>query len=369
MASKFSILILLLLLRFFVFGDKDSAHHPMIMVDGWDLSELSSDDVAFTHTDDSTQVEYEVVLLEDSDGLPAAYTTYITTPVCDDTLCALMHIQMYWNLLGTYIGFDTISGLPLTKNDHLKFEDEDYNKLHQLLMDDNSIIKRKEKKDLFDDEIKRVSEVVDAVTGATAKEVKEAVVDGALYSCYTLYHLVYGVLSDSIRSDMKRRYSDSVEDKMLFSAHADYQLYALKQIEPQDFHTKKKRILELIGTAIPLNRMYIMKKMPAEMWSDDIIQTAISYYYPQLDVNSQTYFLKKMESTANVKTKCLFNLSISLELMSKNQLKLYISLLAKDQVAITPEIVEQITLVLKNGNQHYGYLLEEFLSTNPDPQN
>lgn len=369
MASKFSILILLLLVRFFVFGDGDPGHSPLIIVEGWDLTELSSEEIAFRLTDDSTHVEYEVVLLEDKDGLPAAYTSYITTPVCDDTLCAIMHIQMYWNLLGTYIGFDTLSGYGLTKNDHLKFAEEDYHKLHRLLMDEHSIIKRKEKKDLFDDEIKRVSEVVDAVTGATAKEVKEAVVDGALYSCYTLYHLVYGALSESIRSDMRRRYSDSLEDKMLFSAHADYQLYALKQLEQQDFYTKKKRILELIETAIPLNRMYLMKKMPVEMWSDEIIQTAISDYYPQLDVNSQTYFLKKMETTAHVKPKCLYNLSKSLESMSKNQLKLYISLLSKDQVAISPEIAEQINVVLKNGNQPYGYLLEEFLGTNPDPQN
>lgn len=369
MTSKFSILTLFLFLRFFLFGDGNSEHQPIVLVEGWDLSKVSSDEIAFTLVDDSTHVNYEVVLLEDADGLPTAYTSYITTPVCDDTLCALMHIQMYWNLLGNYIGFDTISGNPLTKNDHIKFMDEDYNKLHRLLMDDNSIIKRKEKADLFDDNIKRVSEVVDAVTGATAKEVKEAVVDGALYSSYTIYHIVYGAVSDSIRSDMERRYSKSLQVKLLSSIHPDYQLYALKGLDKSGFIEHTDRIIALIHKAIPLNRLYIMKKMPEEMWLNESVQNRISGFYGDLEVNSKSYFLKKMESLDRVSPIAVLNLVKHLEWMSQNQLKSYIRILSRDQVSLVPELVEEINLVLKKGNQHYGYLLEEFLRNEPSQQN
>ena len=91
-----------------------------------------------------------------------------------------MNIRVFWDLSGGYWGFDTIPGRPLTKNDHLDFNQEDYQKLHELLLDEQSILKRRHKDDLFDKEEKRVSQVVDAVTGATSKEVKEAVVDGAV---------------------------------------------------------------------------------------------------------------------------------------------------------------------------------------------
>src|SRR3546814_12757331 len=96
-----------------------------------------------------------------------------------------------------------------SKNDHLEFMQDDYIKLHKLLSDNNSIIKRKSKSELLDDTKTRVSEVVDAVTGATALEVKEAVVDGALYSSYTIYHIVYGPLSERIANYSDRIYKTS----------------------------------------------------------------------------------------------------------------------------------------------------------------
>jgi len=335
------------------------------VLDGWDLSDVISEEVAFRLTDDSTQVDYEVAVLEDKDELPVAYTSYITTPVCDDTLCALMHIQMYWNLLGNYIGFDTISGYPLTKNDHLEFREEDYTKLHQLLLDDNSIIKRKEKADLFDDNQKRVSEVVDAVTGATAKEVKEAVVDGALYSSYTIYHIVYGELSDSIRRDMERRYTKPLQNKLLSSIHSDYQLYALKRLDKSDFFLHKNRILELINDAIPLNRLYIMKKMPEDMWLDEEIQNKITAFYGDLDVNSMSWFLKKMESLDRMSSRAILNLVNSMDQMSKNQLQLLIRILGKKGNKLTFDILEKIKAILNNKTLPYTYLMEEFLNGIP----
>lgn len=333
----------------------------MVMADDWDLSDVASEEEVFTLTDDSTMVSYEVVVLKDSEEFPVAYTSYITTPVCDDTLCALMHIQMYWNLLGNYIGYDTITSQPLTKNDHLKFRDEDYAKLHRLLMDDNSIIKRKEKKDLFDDNQMRVSEVVDAVTGATAKEVREAVVDGALYSSYTIYHIVYGAISDSIRSDMERKYDKSIQKKLLSSVHSDYQLYALKTLDPGEFLIHKARIIELIHDAIPLIRLYIMKKMPEEMWYDESIQNEITAMYGDLDVNSMSWVLKKIVSLDQLSTHAISNLAKNIHVMSRNQLRLFIQILEKKNNQPSFDVLNHMRDVLNKNALPYGYLLEAYL--------
>lgn len=359
MTTNFSILVGVLLLRFLFFGTGDPVHEPMVMIDGWDLMNTASEESAFSLTDDSTGVEYEVVLLNDTDGLPEAYTSYVTTPVCDDTLCALMHIRLYWNLLGNYIGFDTVSGLPLTKNDHIEFLDEDYKKLHRLLLDDHSIIKRKEKKDLFDEDIKRVSEVVDAVTGATAKEIKEVVVDGALYSSYTLYHIVHGGLSDSIRSDAERRYSASLQNKLLASDHADYQLFALKKLDKKDFVNHRDRIIELIHWTVPLNRLYLMKKMPETMWQDQEVQEEVSGFFGDLEVNSKSYFLKKLESMDQMSPKAILNLVKQMELMSQNQLKIFMRILNNDN--LSDDVVRTLNEKLEDPALIYGYLVKEFL--------
>ncbi len=359
MISKFSILVGLLIARFVFFLGVNTDHQPLAMLDGWNLDEVKSEKSVFTLTDDSTMVDYEIVLLEDEHQIPVAYTSHILTPVCDDTLCALMNIQVYWNILGNYIGYDTIAGDPLTKNDHLPFETEDYDKMHRLLRDDNSIIKRKEKHELFDSEAKRVSEVVDAVTGATAKEVSEAVVDGALYSCYTLYHIVYGELSDSILSDMESRYSPAIQEHLLASAHSDYQLYVLKRLREDEFVGYQNRILELIHESIPLNRLYILKKMPETMWQDESVRRTISGYFGDLDGNTRTWFLRKMESLDKVDDSVIRDMAGHMESLSQNQLKILIRIF--EQNALSAETLTVIHQVLDREKMIFGYLIEAFL--------
>ncbi len=359
MIAKFSILILFLLGRFIMLYEADSEHRPLFVKDGWDFSNVETEEFAFSLMDDSTLVEYQVLLLEDEKALPVAYSSSFTTPVCDDSLCALLDIRLYWNLLGNYIGYDTIAGHPLTKNDHLKFREEDYIKLHRLLMDDNSIIKRKEKKELFDDEKKRVSSVVEAVTGATSREVKEAVVDGALYSSYTLYHIVYGSLSDSILSDMESRYSIPLQNKLLSSSHSDYQLYALKRLSEKDFFSYEDRIVELIHEAIPLNRLYIMKKMPGEMWKDENIHESISGFFEDLDGNTRTYFLRKMASMDRINPKVILDLVSGIGVLSQNQLKILIQILEKN--TLNPTIIHQIKKELSKPELIHGYLFNSFM--------
>src|SRR5690606_11845316 len=138
--------------------------------------------------------------------------------------------------------------------------------------------------ELIDDTKIRVSEVVDAVTGATALEVKEAVVDGALYSSYTIYHIVYGPLSGRMGSYTDSLYTDSLERKLLHSGNPDYQLYALKQVPPDELHRYQDLLLELIRVSIPLNRIYIMKKMPGEMWENPEVAERISGYFNEMDL-------------------------------------------------------------------------------------
>lgn len=364
MMPKMIILICFLCCGFFMIDHGRPEHRPLKSVEGWNFAQISSQQLAFTLTDDSTFIEYMVVKLTDEEDLPMAYMSDIMTPVCDDTLCALMNIRIYWNLVGNYVGMDTLAGKPLTKNDHIKFSEEDYEKLHHLLMDENSIIKRKEKKELFDQEQTRVSEVVDAVTGATAKEVKEAVVDGALYSCYTLYHIVHGPLSDSIQQDMDRHFDSRVQDKLLESHFADYQLYVLKKMADTAFIRYQDQVMEIFKKAIPLNRIYIMKKMPFEMWTDEQVQVAISSYYNDMDVNSQSFMLRKMAEINNLDHQCLLHLSQNVISMSRNQLKSYIRMLSHNKERLTPEILQEISHALESGKQYYGYLMEEFLASN-----
>src|SRR3546814_11108384 len=59
------------------------------------------------------------------------------------------------------------------------------------------------------------------------------------------------------------------------SGSPEYQLYALKQLSPEDMDLHRDRLVKLVGESIQLNRLYIMKKMPDAMWDDPEIQQGV----------------------------------------------------------------------------------------------
>lgn len=177
------------------------------------------------HFEDTTGVKHVITLMTNEKSEPELFASNIETPVCSDTLCNLMNVRIYWTLAGTYLGYDTIPGKPLTKNDHLKFNTDDYQKLHELLCDEQSILRRRSKDDLFDKESNRISQVVDAVTGATSKEVKDVTVDGAVYSSYTIYHLVHSQLSSAIKNYVKENLINQLDKRLSTSSRADERVF------------------------------------------------------------------------------------------------------------------------------------------------
>lgn len=180
-------------------NQKDPAYNPLFFTMDRAFENIRKDELAFVFTVktiDTTETKYKVRLLSNKEGEPLLYFADIKTSVCADGMCKLTHIKVYWNLLGNYVGYDIDPKLPLTKWQHNHFNTEDYAKLHQLLLDDNSILKRRKMSDLLDETTAPSSATdsneIDAISGATKKEIEKSIVKGALYSCYTIWHIIHG---------------------------------------------------------------------------------------------------------------------------------------------------------------------------------
>ena len=98
----------------------------------------------------TSSITHQVRLLSNSKKQPVLFFSDIETAVCADGECKLANLKIYWNLLGNYVGFGIDPDLPLTKFEHDVFETEDYAKLHELLLDEHSILKRRKMSDLID---------------------------------------------------------------------------------------------------------------------------------------------------------------------------------------------------------------------------
>ncbi|MET2985603.1 hypothetical protein [Aureibaculum conchae] len=359
--------LFIIILIFIGFQSKKD-YNPMFfnMTDEW--REITKDEPVFEFliksldTTYNTSMSHQVRLLSNNKGEPRLFFSDIETPVCADGECKLAKIKIYWNLLGNYVGYGIDGTYPLTKFEHDPFEKADYEKLHKLLLDDNSILKRRKMSDLIDEVPVSKPDIVfgriDAVSGATKKEVKESVVKGGLYSCHTLWHIVHGEVKRKIKTYLESIQSEALNNYFLYSPYKDYQLQALKQLDKEKFGRDATQIINIFKTNDAATRNYILKKIPNNFLSNQNTSYQLYSLFPDVDINSRTLLIEKIKiANPNV----VYILSNYLDSMTKNQLNQYLKYLQEDSKKINKEVKSNLIKASKNKEYVYNYLIKQFL--------
>src|SRR5215217_4959970 len=166
----------------------------------------------FTVVENDT-LSYTLKLALDEKGRPQYFFRNIFTPVCYTNECKPVHINFYWDLLGNYVRFDLPKNKVLTKVDHDEFKEEDYQKLQDILSQPNSIFAELKMEDLITTGTEDLTDSVDVKAGATLKTIKNQVIDGAVYTCYTLWHIAYG----KVVPEMQKIIEGYSDDNLLHS--------------------------------------------------------------------------------------------------------------------------------------------------------
>ncbi len=299
----------------------------------------------------------EVFALVDEKKAPILYTADIATPVCADGECKLMNMKFYWTLLGEYAGFDRYPMMPLTKHDHDVFEEEDYQKLHRLLNDDKSPLGRRTIDQLVEKPTMRTVNGVDAISGATITQVKEAVVSGALYSCYTAWHLVHGEIQAQLKANTISVLNKQMLVAMLYSSNDEYQLFALEKFSVPQYQEHYEQIALAFKTSTPLVRSIIAKRLISKYNDAPELQRPFWQAFDKVDSGSRSLLLKAVNNAPNY----VFDiLSQQLGSMSKNQLKTFLGHLF-DKGKMSAEIRNNLLEFANSKNETYSYLVMGFL--------
>ena len=225
------------------------------------------------------------------------YYSEITTTVCSDENCKLAILKVFWDLAGNYTRFETLPGKPLTKNDHIPFTLADYDKLQATLINPTSILGDKTKDELLDKDSLKYSEKIDGWTGATNKEIKAAVVDGALYSTYTLWHLVNGDVRKEIRKYTESQYNEMMEAQLFNSENPRTVLFGLKNLDSSAYPDKFPELLKILERGNPLVNFYITKRLTPEVFKNNDNRQAVLNLIESLDNNTQSVIDKLLELT------------------------------------------------------------------------
>lgn len=193
----------------------------------------------FRITENDT-LTYTLKLALDERGQPKYFFRNIFTPVCYTNECKPVYINFYWDLLGNYQRYDLPEGKVLTKVDHDEFKEADYQKLQDILAQSNSIFADLEMEDLITKGTDKLADSVDAKAGATLKTIKNQVIDGAVYTCYTLWRIAYGKAVPEMRKITESYTSDTLLHRFLASSNHNYQYWAMEKVINKDGAVKKE---------------------------------------------------------------------------------------------------------------------------------
>jgi len=162
-------------------------------------------------------------------GILQGYSRDISTGVCIDGECRRLRITLFWTATGRYWGFVLPEGEFLSKTEHVPFKEEDYRRLHEILANPNSVLQQYR----MDELITGKKEEVDGISAATLAAVKQEVVPDAVYTTYTLWHLIYGETQKEIRNYTCSRLSDQLAAELLKSPDFEDKYWTLENMGPK----------------------------------------------------------------------------------------------------------------------------------------
>ena len=252
---------------------------------------LNKKDVSFSFlTQDSITVD--VFKIIDSDSILEGYRAFVFTPICEDDECYAVELNFYWDELGNFHKYEIIPGKPLTKREHEPFTKEEYAKLQNLLLKKETSFSSLKKEDLIQD-VKEDS--IDGYTGATIAAVKKEVIPGAVYSCFTLWHIAHGAVVDSIQNQLKSHLTAPLVSKIVSSENMDSYYLLINLLEESDFERYLEELLQMIRNSKGYFAKNAIETIPDGLIEMTDFQDSLSLVYSGLGYFAQLGLIKRLD--------------------------------------------------------------------------
>ena len=255
---------------------------------------ISVEGAAYSIIDDDDAV-VSIEEKQDQNGIIYWYRR-LETPVCLTGTCKLIDVGIFWDFKGDFFGLE-VYGEDLTKTDHSVFKEEDYNKLISILNDDWSMLREYEFSDLLSEE------EVDGVSGATREELASEVVDDAVYTTYTLWHLAHlgekEKLIDLTLSQLNK--NDELLHAIIGAQEESYDYFILDQVIEQKIAFSEKVQLLVMSGITSDKRVFRKKAMDALKQcnlSDHSIQRTLSGVYEESTIEEKLKILDALTGVA-----------------------------------------------------------------------
>lgn len=184
---------------------------------------------------------YNYELLEHSSGnneLPG-YQLHVDSVICIEDICKIIPVSLFWDFLGNFKSYRLQKNHYLEKKEGVKFTEQDYKKLEEILKDKKSPFRNLKYHQITHKKVYGEGEI-DAFTGATAVPIaREKSIEGAAWTCFTLWHWVNGEVLDHISTISGAKATLNQLEKFLSSDEKQERLFAIKELGNRKMYTDK----------------------------------------------------------------------------------------------------------------------------------
>ncbi len=294
---------------------------------------------------------------QNAEHMPLLYSRKILTGVCVEGKCRMVKINLFWHVTGRYLGFELPAGEFLSKTEHHPFSPEEYDRLHALLADPLSPLSQysidelvPQKDSLSQDSTKNT---VDAVSTATIAAVLDYIVKGAVYTTYTLWHIVYGQTQREIELLSSENLSPQLISKLLDSQSIDDQVWALNHISNKIQVTPE--IQDKLFSYISGEDIYLAERalnaMNTNMLANKKVQMQLAEKFKNVGFLHRRLILQKMNEAPELFPEVLSEFNTQLSGMNGTLVKSWIELLLKFGIQ-DKQVVEEVQKLLENENRY-----------------
>ncbi len=311
-----------------------------------DFKDTSQNDTLFEHLSENK--------------IPTMYSRKIRTGVCIDGECRLVRINLFWNTSGRYLGFELPEKEFLSKTEHVKFTSKEYDQLHFLLANPHSELANYSLKDLVPGK-DSTNTNVDAVSSATIAAVLDYIVPGAVYTTYTLWHVVYGQTKSEIEKLTYEKLTSEIVLELLNSKILEDQVWALNHIsEKMEISgALQNKIMEIIsGKDIYLAERSLNALKPNALTSE--IQIELSNIFDNSGFWHKLFIIQKLMDAPKLDNYVIKKLSSELKNLNGTLIKTSLELFNTHNI-IDEFVAENVAELLKSENRYIANQAFEYL--------
>lgn len=302
-------------------------------------------------------------IIKNEDGLLHSYSRKILTGVCIDGECRLLNINLFWTVTGHYLGFQLPEGEFLSKTEHDPFTQQDYEHLHALLADPYSNLANYRIEEL----VPMVeNDEVDGVSAATIAGVKNYIVENAVYTTYTLWHIVHGSTQKKIQAYTQKHLQPELAIQILNSSNQQDLIWVLENL-PSDIQVTQAlqdKLFNLAAHEELLVSNKAIEGIPSNWLGNQENQLQLFRHFENSSYFTQIKILNKLGEAPNLAPSIQLSLAEKLPQLNGSMVKHVLDLFTIHQ-ASNRESEKIIASLLNHENQFIARKAFQFLNQQP----